>query len=166
LEGLRAELEEMVPLLRRVIRRTRARLFHGDTHGEGKILSVFEPSTKIIRKGKAGKPNEFVKMIKLQEAENQIIVDYEVYTRRPNDCDLLIPAIATHQAKFGRVPRLVATDAGSYSAKNEAAAKTRVSNACVFPTARAEAPSANASRKSAGSATARSGARAAKDASA
>jgi IS5 family transposase len=79
LEGLRAELEEMVPLVRQVMRQTRARLFHGDTHVEGKILNVFEPSTEVIRKGKAGKPNEFGKMIKLQEAENQIIVDYEIY---------------------------------------------------------------------------------------
>jgi hypothetical protein len=54
-------------------------------HVEGKILSLFEPSTEIIRKGKAGKPNEFGKIAKLQEAENQIIVDYEVYARRPND---------------------------------------------------------------------------------
>ena len=55
--------------------------------------------------------------------KNQIIVDYEVYARRPNDSDLLIPAIETHQAKLGRVPRLVAADAGFYSGKNEAAAK-------------------------------------------
>jgi IS5 family transposase len=34
---------------------TRARILRGDTHVEGKILSVFEPSTEIIRKGKAGK---------------------------------------------------------------------------------------------------------------
>ena len=132
LEGLRAELEEMVALVRRVMHQTRARLFHGDTHVEGKVLSVFEPSTEVIRKGKAGKPNEFGKMIKLQEAENQIIVDYEVHARRPNDCDLLIPAIATHQAKLGRVPRLVATDAGFYSVKNETAAKAiGVKRVCI-----------------------------------
>ena len=71
-------------------------------------------------------------MIKLQEAENQIIVDYEVYARRPNDFDLLIPAIAAHQAKLGRVPRLVATDAGFYSARNEAAAKAMgVKRVCI-----------------------------------
>ena len=58
--------------------------------GEGKLLSLFEPSTEIIRKGKAGKPNEFGKMVKLQEAENQIVIDYEVYDQRPNDSDLLI----------------------------------------------------------------------------
>ena len=125
-------IERMVPLVRQVMHQTRARILRGDTHVEGKIISVFEPSTEVIRKGKAGKPNEFGKMIKLQEAENQIIVDYEVYARRPNDADLLIPAIAAHQAKLGRVPRLVATDAGFYSARNEATAKAMgVKRVCI-----------------------------------
>jgi transposase, IS5 family len=132
LEGLRDGIERMVLLVRQVMHQTRARILRGDTHVEGKILSVFEPSTEIIRKGKAGKPNEFGKMIKLQEAENQIIVDYEVYARRPNDSDLLIPAIAAHQAKLGRVPYLLATDAGFYSARNEAAAKALgVKRVCI-----------------------------------
>jgi IS5 family transposase len=132
LEGLRAELDRMVPLLRRVMQQTRARVLRGDTHFEGKIVSLFEPSAEVIRKGKAGKPNEFGKMVKLQEAENQIIVDYEVYARRPNDADLLIPAIATHQAKLGRVPRLVAADAAFYSGRNEAAAKAMgVKRVCI-----------------------------------
>ena len=122
LHGLREKLDGMLALVRRVMHQTRARIFHGDTRVEGKVLSVFEPSTEVIRKGKPGKPNEFGKMVKLQEAENQIIVDYEVYPRRPHDSDLLIPAIAAHQAKLGRVPRLVAADGGFYSARNEAAA--------------------------------------------
>jgi hypothetical protein len=29
---------------------------------------VFEPSAEVIHKGKAGKPNEFGKMVKLQES--------------------------------------------------------------------------------------------------
>ena len=111
-EGLRQELEAMLPLVRQVMRQTRARIFRGDTRAEGKLVSVFEPSTEIIRKGKAGKPNEFGKMVKLQEAENQIVIDYEVYDQRPSDSDLLIPAIEIHQAKLGRTPRLVAADAG------------------------------------------------------
>ena len=69
-------------------------------------------------------------MVKLQEAENQIIVGHEVYAWRPNDGDLLIPAIATQEAKLGRVPRLVAADAGFYSGKNEAAAKSDGRQAC------------------------------------
>jgi transposase, IS5 family len=64
-------------------------------------------------------------MVKLQEAENQIVTDYEVYDRRPSDADLLIAAIATHETMLGRVPHLVAADAAFYSAKNEAAAKAK-----------------------------------------
>jgi IS5 family transposase len=132
LEGLRQQIEEMAPRVRQVMKQTRARVFGGDTHVEGKLLSLFEPSTEVIRKGKAAKPNEFGKMVKLQEAENQIVVDYEVYDRRPNDADLLIPSIETHQARLGRAPYLVAADAAFYSGKNEAAAKAKgVKRVCV-----------------------------------
>lgn len=132
LEGLRQELDEMRSRVRQVMKQTRARIFRGNTRSEGKLLSLFEPSTEVIRKGKAGKPNEFGKMVKLQEAENQIITDYEVYARRPYDSDLLVAAIETHQALLGRAPRLVAADAAFYSAKNEAAAKAKgVKRVCI-----------------------------------
>jgi len=132
LEGLRQELDKMASRVRQVMKQTRARIFRGNTRSEGKLLSLFEPSTEVIRKGKAGKPNEFGKMVKLQEAENQIITDYEVYARRPYDSDLLVAAIETHQALLGRAPHLVAADAAFYSAKNEAAAKARgVKRVCI-----------------------------------
>ena len=132
LEGLRRELESMMPRVRQVMRQTKARVLAGDTHAEGKIVSLFEPSTEVIRKGKAGKPTEFGKMVKLQEAENQIVIAYEVYDQRPSDSDLLIAAIETHRLALGRTPRLVAADAGFYSAKNEAAAKaTGVKRVCI-----------------------------------
>jgi IS5 family transposase len=132
LKGLQQELESMLPLVRQVMRQTRERIFRGNTRAESKLVSVFEPATEIIRKGKAGKPTEFGKMVKLQEAENQIVIDYEVYDQRPSDSDLLISAIETHAAKLGRTPRLVAADAGFYSAKNEAAAKARgVKRVCI-----------------------------------
>jgi IS5 family transposase len=132
LEGLRAEIERMVPLVRQVMKQTRARIFKGDTRSDGKIVSVFEPSTEIIRKGKTSKPTEFGKMVKLQEAENQIITAYEVYDRRPADSDLLTDAIDIHQARLGRMPRLVAADAAFYSDNNERAAKAKgVKRVCI-----------------------------------
>src|SRR4030095_11678280 len=86
-----------------------------------KMCGVSDPHTEIIRKGKAGKPNEFGKLVQVQEAENQIITHYEVYDNRPADQRLLIPAVETHERKLGRVPRLVAADAGYYPrAKKEA----------------------------------------------
>ncbi len=132
LEGHRQLLDEMLPRVQQVIRQTKARIVHGDSRSEGKIVSLFEPSAKVIRKGNATKPTEFGKLVTLREPENQIIIDYEVFARRPSDMDLLLPAIDVHQAKLGRVPRLVAADAGFYSAKNEAAAKAKgVKRVCI-----------------------------------
>ena len=132
LEGLRHELDTFVPRVQQVMRQTRARIFGGDTHVEDKLLSLFEPSTEVIRKGKAGKPNEFGKMVKLQEAEQQIITTYVVYDQRPSDADLLLPAIDTHEQTLGRVPRLVAGDAAFYSGTNEATAHAKgVTRVCI-----------------------------------
>src|SRR5260370_9483326 len=93
LEGLRQKLEKMVPRVQRVMRQTTARIFAGATHAEGKIVSLFEPSTEVIGKGKAGKPTEFGKIIKLREAENQIVIGYQAYDQPPTDSPLLIPLI-------------------------------------------------------------------------
>jgi transposase, IS5 family len=132
LDGLRQQIEQMLPRVKQVMKQTRARIYRGDTRSEGKLLSVFEPSTEVIRKGKAGKPNEFGKMVKLQEAENQIVIDFAVYDKRPNDSDLLVPAIEIHQATLGRAPHLVAADAAFYSGKNESTAKAKgVKRVCI-----------------------------------
>src|SRR5207244_11726806 len=80
-------------LVRRVLDQTRARVIKGDTHHPDKILSIFEPHTEVIRKGKAAKPTEFGKVVKIQEAEGQIITDYHVCPTRVPDKALWMPAL-------------------------------------------------------------------------
>ena len=121
LQSLSQQIEQMVERVEQVRRQTKRRVFDGETHVEDKLLSVFEPTTEVIRKGKAGKPNEFGKMLKVQEAENQIITAYEVYEKRPDDREILIAAVQKHERRLGRTPRLVAADAGFSSAANERA---------------------------------------------
>ena len=122
LDGLKREIDTMMSRTRQVVEQAKARVFGGDTHVENKLVSVFEPSSEIIRKGKASKPTEFGKMVKVQEAENQIVIGFEVYDRKPSDSDLLIPAIRAHRQLLGCMPHLVAADAGFFSKKNEDAA--------------------------------------------
>jgi len=98
-------LETMAGQVRRVVRQTKARVLDGLTQLPGKLVSLFEPHTEIIRKGKAGKPNEFGKLVQLQEAENQIITHYEVYEERPSDRHLLLRAVEAHRRKLGRTPQ-------------------------------------------------------------
>jgi len=121
LEPLVATLLTMTGRVRQVVRQTRKRVFDGLTQLPGKIVSLFEPHTEIIRKGKADKPTEFGKLVEIQEAENQIITHYEVFEERPSDRQLLLPAVEAHERILGRTPRLVAADAGFYSQAQERA---------------------------------------------
>ncbi len=125
LAKLGQRLAETVDLVRRVLVQTRARVLKGDTHYPDKVLSLFEPHTEAIRKGKAVKPTEFGKLVKLQEAEAQLITDYQVCARRVPDQDLWMPSLDTHRQLFGRPPRLAVADAGFASASNEQAATGR-----------------------------------------
>jgi len=125
LQAAQAYLQRMIPLVQQVMHQTRERLFKGNTHASGKLVSLFEPHTEIIRKGKAAKPTEFGKMVKIQEAERQIVTHYEVYDERPNDSDLLLPGLAVHEDLLGRMPHLITADAAFFSLRNEVAAHSQ-----------------------------------------
>ena len=123
LKKAKGQLDEMIPRVQQVLRQARERVLHGNTHAEGKLLSVFETETEVIRKGKAKKPNEFGKLVKIQEAENQLITSYEVLDKRPADSTLLLASIEQHIQVFGHAPDALAADPGFFSAANEAGAE-------------------------------------------
>jgi transposase, IS5 family len=124
-EAMMEHLEQMSGRMKQVMEQTKARIFAGWTQMPGKLVSIFEAQTEIIRKGKASKPTEFGKLVQIQEAENQIITHYEIFEHRPSDRELLLPAIEAQQNKLGRVPRLVTADAGFYSQAQERAVKDK-----------------------------------------
>jgi IS5 family transposase len=126
-------LHAMVALVERVVRQTRARVLHGDTHYPDKIVSVFEPHTEIIRKGKLAKPTEFGRRVKIQEAEGQFITDYAVCEPGTSDRDLWLPTLDRHIALFGRPPDLAVADGGFASRTNETAAQARGVRQVVLP---------------------------------
>jgi IS5 family transposase len=115
LAGHCEQLRSMGEQVRKVVRQTKARVFDGLTQLPGKIVSLFEPHSEIIRKGKASKPTEFGKLVQIQEAENQIITHYDVFDHRPSDRELLADAVDAQIGVLGRVPDMVTADAGYYS---------------------------------------------------
>jgi IS5 family transposase len=128
-----AQLPALIELVRQVLAQTRARVLRGDTHYPGKVVSVFEPHTEIIRKGKLARPTEFGRLVKIQEAEAQFITDYAVCERRQTDRALWEPALDRHIALFGHAPHLAVADGGFASRSNERAAQDRGVRHVVLP---------------------------------
>lgn len=109
-------LERLVQLGKKIVAQTRERVFNGNAKSSEKIVSLYEPQTKIIRRGKAGRPTEFGRMVKVQEAEGGIITDVDVVDG--TDHALLVPSVERHLKVFGRVPNVVATDRGFFKTEN------------------------------------------------
>jgi len=66
-------LDAMMPRVQQVMRPAGPRVWEGNTRVPGKLVRMFETYTAVIRKGKTSKPNEFGKLVKVPEAEHQII---------------------------------------------------------------------------------------------
>jgi IS5 family transposase len=125
-EALGNELSEVGELVERVIEQTRRRVFEGEqVPAQEKLVSIFEEHTRIIRRGKSGKPTEFGRKVWLSEVEGGIISDYRILAGNPKDESQVVPSLETHQRLFGRAPWLLAGDRGTYSEANEAAAATQ-----------------------------------------
>jgi IS5 family transposase len=114
-----ARLRHFAPLVERVIQQTQQRVLGGNRHVAGKVLSLFEPHSHVIRKGKAHKPNEFGRLVRLDEVENGIVSGYQVLEGNPADTGSFLPAVKQHQSCFGRAPEMATADRGFFSAKNE-----------------------------------------------
>ena len=120
----------------------------------------------MIRKGKAHKPNEFGKLVLIQEAENQIITHYQVCEQRPADATLLEGCLEQHVQQFGRAPERVAADPGFFSAANESKAPPNGSQAeSRFQATTPRAPCASSGRSNVGLRNFRNGAQGVKAAS-
>lgn len=128
-----AALAHYVPLVERVITQTEVRIFQGQTHYEGKILSLFEEHSAVIRKGKADKPTEFGRLVRLDEVENGMISGYAIAPGNESDQKQWRPALENHRELFGRVPRLASADRGFWNTQNEEAAQELGVKQVVLP---------------------------------
>lgn len=89
-----------------------------------KLVSPFEPHTQVIPRFKAGKPAEIGRKPRLGEVEGGIITGFAMLPQGGGQDQPYPPeALADHKRRFGRPPRLLATDRGMASAENERLAR-------------------------------------------
>jgi IS5 family transposase len=117
---LAATVTHLVPLVCQVISQTTRRVLQGEVvPAAEKVVSLFEPQTAIIRKGKPGRPTEFGRVIWLDEVEGGIVSRYAVLEGNPAEDAQLPPSLEHHLRVFKQPPRLLTGDRGVHSAAME-----------------------------------------------
>jgi transposase, IS5 family len=123
-ERLRAQLEHFTPLVEGVVSQAERRVVHGETvPADAKVLSLFEPETAVIRRGKLDRPTEFGAKLLLDETEGGIVSRYAVLPGNPADAPQLPASLEHHRTQFARAPEVLAGDRGFHSGTNERAAE-------------------------------------------
>lgn len=127
-------LERFIPRVEQVITQTTRRVLQGETvPATEKLVSLFEPETAIIRKGKIANATEFGRVVWLDEVEGGIISRYDVLDGNPPE-DAQVPrSLDHHVAVFEHPPNLLAGDRGTYSVDNERYARKLGVKQVVLP---------------------------------
>lgn len=128
-----SDIKRLCGLAERVITQAQQRVLEGkQLPVEEKIVSIFEPHTDIIKRGKVLRPVEFGHKVLLAETDHGLITEYRVLDGNPTDEIHVTPSLAHHKRTFGRAPRVFAGDRGFHSPANiEACRKAGVKLACI-----------------------------------
>ena len=119
-------IDHFAPLVRRVAEQAERRVLRGEAvPAAEKLLSLFEPHSYVIRRGKPHKPAEFGRKVWLDEVDGGIVSRYAVLAGNPPDSGQVEGCLLAHERLFGRPPDLFAGDRGLHAPGNEAFAERR-----------------------------------------
>jgi len=111
----REELLRYAELVKGVMHQTEKRVFEGiHIPVEEKVLSLFEPHTELLKRGKTAKPTEFGHMVLIAQSREKFITQYQVMEKQINETQLIDGILKEHKKKFKRLPRVLAADKGFY----------------------------------------------------
>ena len=76
----------------------------GNTHIPDRVVSIFDPEARPLKRGNRRVPVEFGRKLCLTETEERIITGYDLKNGNPSDTELLFPAIEKHINVTGKLP--------------------------------------------------------------
>jgi transposase, IS5 family len=108
---LQAQFDRFLPLVQQGMQQARARVLDGQpVPATAKVLSLFEPHTRVVVRRKLGAPIEFGRQVVLDEIEGGIVTRCHLLADAESECHQALPAVQHHRTLFGRPPWLVAGD--------------------------------------------------------
>ena len=133
-QRLASTLENFIPLAEQVMDQTERRVFQNEqVPAQEKIVSIFEPHTDIICRGKETKPVEYGHKIWLDEVDGGIVSHYCILEGNPSDAQQWKPSLQAHKKLFHHAPQQASADRGVYSADNEQLAQKMGVKRVILP---------------------------------
>jgi IS5 family transposase len=131
---IRAQLAHFQPLVQQVCAQAQRRVVGGEVvPATDKLVSLFEPHTAVIRRGKLPMPTEFGSKVMLDEVDGGLVTRYAILAGNPPDAPNLPDSLDHHRAAFGAVPAVLAADRGFSTNSNERIAQTHGVTCVALP---------------------------------
>jgi IS5 family transposase len=119
-QRVRVQVEHVVPLVQQVCVQTRRRVLEGEAvAASDKLVSLFEPHTAVIRRGKLPTPTEFGAKVMLDEVDGGLVTRYVILDGNPPDATQLPASLDHHRLQFKHPPHTVAADRAFSTTTNE-----------------------------------------------
>lgn len=114
------KLDHFLNLTAVAIEQCERRVIKGEkVPADEKIVSIFEPHTDIICRGKTQSPAEFGHKVLFTSGKSGLVTQFSTLKGNPGDNELLPGVLKKHKQQYGKTPFALAGDRRFFSAKNE-----------------------------------------------
>lgn len=127
-----AELRTFLERTEHVRVTARRRVLKGEkVPNSEKLFSMFEPHTQLYKRGKAGKPVQFGRLVMVYEDAAGFIVHHHVLPRDATDQSVVVEQTRTVQARLGGRIEEASFDRGFHSPENQIELAKIIAHPCV-----------------------------------
>ena len=132
--GLALQLKNWIELTEKVCDTARRRVLLEETvPNDEKLFSLFETHTQLYRRGKAGRQNQFGRLVVVFEDGAGFISHYHLMNRDAVDSEVIVEQTRAAQKKHGGAIETASFDRGFYSPENAEQLATILDEACLPP---------------------------------
>ena len=96
-----------------------------------KLFSIFEPHTQLYKRGKAGQPVQFGRLVLIYEDQAGFVVHHHVLPRDAQDRDVAVDQTRQLQERVNGQIRELSFDAGFHSPENQADLAKLIQHPCL-----------------------------------
>lgn len=132
--GLTLQLDHWVNLTKQVSNTAYRRMILNETVANSdKLFSLFEPHTQLYRRGKAGQPNQFGRLVLVYEDAAGFISHYHLMGREVSDADVVVDQTRIAQQRHRGEIEDASFDRGFFSEDNSNTLSPIIDHLCMPP---------------------------------